>query len=108
MREQLQPLFDQLATVTRDKLIPAFADGQSALVLDAKSTSESWHVAMPPAESALPMLEIGMVNGVSDAGLVKEAFGEYFKIAQQIWDKLHELSVGELKDLFPQEIPAGS
>ena len=47
-----------------------------------------------------------MVNGVSDAGLVKQAFSEYFQIAQQIWDKLHELSVGELKDSFPQEIPA--
>jgi hypothetical protein len=106
IREQLQPLASQLATVTRDKLIPAFADGQSALVLDAKSTSETWHVAMPPSDAALPMLEIGMVSGVSDAGLVKEAFGEYFTIAQQILDKLHELSAGDLKDMFPQEIPA--
>jgi hypothetical protein len=106
VREQLQPMFDQLATVTRDKLIPAFADGQGALVLDAKSKSASWHVAMPPAKGELPMLEIGLVNGVSDAGLVKEAFSEYFTIAQQIWDKLHELSAGELKELFPQEIPA--
>ena len=105
MREQFQPLASQLATVTRDKLIPAFADGQSALVLDAKSTSETWHVAMPPSDVELPMLELGMVNGVSDAALVKEAFGEYFEIVQQILDKLHELSAGELKDAFPQEIP---
>ena len=106
MREELQPFFAQLAQVTQDKLLPAFADGQSALVLDAKSTSPAWHVDMPPSDAALPMVEIGMVIGVSDAGLVRSAFSDYFRIAQQIWDKLHELSVGELKDAFPQEIPA--
>ena len=106
IREQLLPLVTQLGTVTREKLVPAFADGQSALVLDAKSTSESWHNAMPPAESELPMLELAMVNGVSDAALVKEGFAAYFDILQQLLDKLHELSTGDMKDMFPQEIPA--
>lgn len=106
VREQLKPLADQFVKVTREKLVPAFADGQSALVLDAKSTSDAWHLDMPPAETALPMFEIGMVNGVSDAKLVKEAFSEYFTIAQQVLDKLHELSVGDLKDVLPSEIPA--
>ncbi len=106
LRAQLKPLADQFVRVTREKLIPAFADGQSALVLDAKSTSEQWHVGMPPSETALPMLEIGMVNGVSDAELAKEAFSEYFTLVQQLLDKLHQLSTGELQDLFPSEIPA--
>lgn len=106
LREELQPYFAQLAQVTQDKLLPAFADGQIALVLDAKSTSPAWHAAMPPSDTALPMLEIGMAMGVSDAGLVRSAFSDYLRIAQQIWDKLHELSVGELEDAFPQEIPA--
>ncbi len=106
LREQLLPLVTQLGNVTREKLVPAFADGQSALVLDAKSTSESWHNAMPPAEGELPMLEFGMVNGVSDAALVKEGFAAYFDIFQQMLDKLHELSTGDMKDIFPQEIPA--
>jgi hypothetical protein len=105
-REALQPMFDQLAKVTREKLIPAFADGQTALVLDAKSTSEAWLEQMPPAEKPLPMLEIGMVCGVSDAKLVKEAFSQYFTILQQILDKMHDLSVGELKGAFPSEIPS--
>ena len=105
LREQLLPLFQQMGTVTRDKLIPAFADGQSAIVLDAKSTSRSWHNALPPADDPLPMLELAMVNGVSDANLVKEAFGDYFNIVQQILDKLHELSTGEMRDVFPNEVP---
>ncbi|MHB8957566.1 MAG: hypothetical protein ACYC4U_31780 [Pirellulaceae bacterium] len=106
LREHLLPLLTQLATVTREKLVPAFADGQSAIVLDAKSTSVSWHIQMPPAEGELPMLELAMVNSVSDAGLVREAFASYFDILQQLLDKLHELSTGDMKDLFPQEVPA--
>jgi hypothetical protein len=74
--------------------------------LDAKLASASWHQAMPPANGDLPMLEFAMVNGVSDANLVKEAFSEYFDIAQQILDMLHEMSTGEMRDMFPQEIPA--
>jgi hypothetical protein len=92
--------------VTREKLVPAFADGQTAFVLDAKSVSESWHVEMPPADGELPMLEIAMVSGVSNATFVEDAFRSYFDILQQMLDKLHELSTGELQDAFPNEIPA--
>ena len=47
LKTDLLPLVEQLNTVTRDKLIPAFADGQSALVLDAESTSDAWHFMLP-------------------------------------------------------------
>jgi hypothetical protein len=103
--EQLRPLIEQLGSVTREKLVPAFDDGQSAFVLDAKSTSDSWILLMPPSEDELPMLEVALVMGVSDARLVKEAFAEYFRITQQILDKLHELSTGDLSGSLP-EIPA--
>lgn len=105
-REQFEPLLERLGSVTRQKLMPAFADGQSALVLDAKSTSDSWHLMMPMAEDELPMIEAAIVMGVSDAKLVKEAFADYFEIGQEVLDKLHELSTGEMSELFPNEIPA--
>ncbi len=99
------PLVTKLGTITREKLIPAFADGQSALVLDAKSTSTSWVSVMPPSEQPLPMLELALVLGVSDQNLVKEAFSEYFDVLQTILDKLHEASTGDLRDLFPNPVP---
>ncbi len=105
LKTDFLPLVTQLASVTREKLLPAFADGQGAFVLDAKSTSESWFAAMPPAEGELPMLELAMVFGVSDANLVREAFGEYFAILQQALDKLHEASTGDLRDMFPNPVP---
>ncbi len=99
------PLIQRIGTVTREKLAPAFADGQSALVLDAKSGSAAWHAEMPPADGDLPMIEFALVTGVSDASLVKAAFSEYFEIVQQALDKLHEASTGELRDMFPNPIP---
>lgn len=105
LKADLLPLVKQLGSVTRDKLAPALADGQSAIVVDAKSTSDSWFVMMPPSDGELPMLEVGVVMGVSDAGLLKEAFTDYFDITQQILDTLHEASTGELRDMFPGPIP---
>ncbi|MFO7901878.1 MAG: hypothetical protein R6U98_04395 [Pirellulaceae bacterium] len=99
------PLVERFGQVTREKLVPAFADSQSALVLDAKSKSKSWYKAMPPTDTELPMLELGVVMGVSDASLVKEAFSEYFDMAQQALDKLHEASTGDLREMFPSAVP---
>ncbi len=105
LKADFLPLIERFGAVTRDKLIPAFADGQGAFVLDAKSTSAAWHRDIPPANQPLPMLELGLVFGVSDASLAKEAFGEYFTITQEVLDKLHAASTGDLKDMFEDEIP---
>lgn len=106
LKADFLPLVERFGQATREKLVPAFADNQSALVLDAKSKSDSWHMAMPPTDTELPMLELGVVMGVSDAGLVKEAFAEYFDIAQTVLDQLHQASTGELSDVFPNPVPA--
>jgi hypothetical protein len=106
LKTRLLPLVERLGQVTREKLIPAFEDGQGAVVLDVKSTSSSWHAAMPPAaDGELPMLELGLVYGVSDAGMVKDAAKDYFSILQEALDTLHEASTGDLKDAFPDEVP---
>jgi hypothetical protein len=106
LKTRLMPLVERLGQVTREKLVPAFRDGQGAIVLDAKSTSDSWHLAMPPAaDGELPIFELALVYGVSDAGLVREACGDYFEILQQSLDILHEASTGDLQDMFPDAIP---
>ena len=105
LKADFMPLIERFGQVTQEKLVPAFADSQSALVLDAKSKSTSWIRQMPPAEEELPMLELGLVMGVSDAGLIKGAFGDYFDIVQEALDKLHEASTGELSDTFPSPVP---
>lgn len=97
IRKEAEPLIKRLAKATSDMLMPALADGQGAVVLEAMATSNKWHEAMPPASKPLPLLELAVVVGVSDAALLQKAFGEYFAIAQEGLDKLHKA--------MPDEVP---
>jgi hypothetical protein len=112
-RAEFTPLAQRFDQVTRDLWIPAFADGQGAVVLDAKLTHQQWHQAMPRSEKPLPMLEIGMVYGVSDAAKVKQASGEYFLIAADAMKKLHAIApetIPEIELTMPQwrDFPEGT
>jgi hypothetical protein len=113
IRTEMTPLVERLDTVTKTMWLPAFKDGQIAIVLDAKLTSKQWQQHMPPAEQPLPMLEFGLVYGVSDAALVKKASGEYFSIAREAMKKLHAIvpeAVPEFDVPLPQsrEFPEGT
>lgn len=99
VRDDLKPLVKQLDQVTREKLIPAFKDGQTAIVFDAKTKSEQLHEALPPGEEPLPIPELALVYGVSDADAVKEAAASYFQIAQKVIDILHAAEPTEIPDL---------
>jgi hypothetical protein len=113
MRDEVLPLLKQLGDITRDKTMPAMKDGQGAFVLDAGTTSFQWHEMMPASETPVPALELGLVYGVSDIDLLREAAKDYFTVVQQILDKLHEAQ----PDQFPpvklpppesREFPSGT
>jgi hypothetical protein len=93
------PLIKRIDAATRNDLIPALAEGQSGLVVDADITSLRWHSELPSLGKPLPMLEIAIVVGVSDLERLKKAFAEYKAVAQVAIDKVRELN--------PQAIPAG-
>jgi hypothetical protein len=90
VRGDLASLLKQLDQINRDKVVPAFRDGQMAVVLDAKVTSTQWHELLAPTDKPLPMLELGLVCGVSDANLLREAAADYFRILQKAIDTLHD------------------
>ncbi len=79
--DRLLPMLTQFDKVTRDDLIPAFGDGQSAYVVDGKLESRQWHLMMPPAAEPLPILELGRVCGITNSEGVKTAFAKYAEIA---------------------------
>jgi hypothetical protein len=79
-------------------------------VVDARSKSKQWFEQMPESEEELPMAEIAIVMGVSDAKLVAKGFQEYYAVAQEIADKLHELlpdAIPEFKLPEPETSKAG-
>lgn len=97
LKKDLLPLFKRLDKATSEAIIPGFKDGQVGVVLDAGISSKQWHQDMPESSKALPMFELGIVYGVSDAQLVRKGYTEYFDVTQAFLDKLHEN--------FPEEIP---
>ncbi len=90
------PLLKRIDAATRDDLIPGLADGQAGIVVDADITSARWHSGMPSLGQPLPMAEVALVFGVSDAQRVKKAFGEYKAVAQAALEKVSELNPGAI------------
>ena len=66
-----------------NKLFPALADGQSALVIDFTAKSEKWFEQMPPATKPLPMLELALVASVSDAEKLREGVKTYIEAGKE-------------------------
>jgi hypothetical protein len=97
LRKDLLPLFARLDKATSEAMIPAFKDGQVGIVLDADIVSKQWHRDMPESSKPLPMFELGIIYGVSDAKLVRRGFSEYFDVTQAFLEKLHTN--------FPDDIP---
>lgn len=97
VRKLAIPLLKRLDKTNREALIPSLKDGQSAFVLDARIQSRKWFPTMPPPGKPLPMLEVGIVLGVSDAELLKKACREYFAVAQKF--------LTGLSQQFPNEVP---
>jgi hypothetical protein len=98
MAEKMQPLLARLNKTTAEKLIPALANGQNALVLDDKLTSKQWHETWPETDKPMPMLEVALVLGVTDAKLLKEAMSDYYSIA--------DATIVAMRELNPDQVPA--
>lgn len=90
VRDQVLPLLKKVDEANRKYLIPGFADGQSAIVLDASVADKTWCDYMPPAEKDLPLPTLALLSGVSDAGAVREGARIYYDVVQQAIDKAHE------------------
>ncbi|MCA9124301.1 MAG: hypothetical protein H6822_27200 [Planctomycetaceae bacterium] len=104
VRGDLAELIKQLDQINRDKLVSAFRDGQGALVLDAQAASQQWHAMLPVSDRSIPMLDIALVYGVSDAASVKDAATGYFQILQKVIDTLHNAEPTTIPD-FPLPLP---
>jgi hypothetical protein len=106
--EVVKPLLTRIDEATRDHLIPALADGQAALVLDADISSKQWQAEMPKSFTELPMAEMAVVVGVSDPDQLKEAGKAYWSIAEDAVEALKEFDESEIPEDFELPEPAKS
>jgi hypothetical protein len=90
--KEVLPLLRELSDVTEKLWLPALEDGQEAIVLDAKWASKRWHARMPEADRPLPLPELGIVVGVSDAAKLEQALEGYRTVLNKMIAKARELS----------------
>ncbi|MGQ9574882.1 MAG: hypothetical protein ACUVUC_06155 [Thermoguttaceae bacterium] len=93
--EALRPLVSRFHAATRTKLIPALADGQFALVVDARLTSRRFHEQWPETEKPMPMAEPAVVAGVSNADLLRQAAAEYRQLLHATFEVIGKLAPEE-------------
>jgi hypothetical protein len=98
------PLLKRFDEITGKMFLPSLADGQSALVIDAKLASKQWHNKLPPSPTPIVVPEIALVIGVSDAAQLQKAMGEYRTLVNEGLALIREKSPN---DKIPiTEIPA--
>ncbi|HVS36698.1 MAG TPA: hypothetical protein VMS17_14150, partial [Gemmataceae bacterium] len=89
------PLIQEASDTTEKLLLPALADGQIGFVIDAKWTSKQWIKALPATDKAMPMPELAIVLGVSDAESLRKAMTKYRELANEGLAKIKTWPGGE-------------
>ena len=96
--ERLRPLAKRADELNRATLLPALADGQAGLVLDAKLTSRQFHKDLPTTDRPMPMLEPAILLGVTSAEQLRQGCDEYRKLVNEL--------IRAVRELFPDaDIP---
>jgi hypothetical protein len=90
--EQIRPVLKRIDAANRTLLIPALADGQVAVVLDAKLKSKQFLRDLPATEKPMPMVEPALVYGVSDSARLRKAAIEYLACLKAILKIVDDVS----------------
>jgi hypothetical protein len=102
-RDRVIELLHRINKANRELLYPALEKNEGALVLDASAESKRWVAQMPESPKELPMLELGIVAGVSDAEKLKEGAKEYFDVANEAIAIAHEIEPEEVPEIDLQK-----
>ena len=96
--ELISPLPERLDRANRQMLIPALADCQGGIVLDAELKIRKLVRNMPDPGKPMPILEPAMVMSVSDAELLRKACGEYRAVFEAVIEALREVEPDEIPE----------
>ncbi len=93
-----RPLLERLNRTNRTMLLPALADGQVGLAVDAQLKSRQFVNTVPATPQAMPMFEPALLFGVSDAQLLRKAMAEYRHIFNDSVDVLRKVASEDVPD----------
>ena len=84
------PLVKRFDATTRKLLLPALADAEGGLVLDAKFTTKQIAAGVPEMGQPMPLLEPALIYAVRDAKALVKAGSEYREVVNGLLAVLHE------------------
>ncbi len=88
------PFLTRLDQATADYLIPATADGQLGIVVDAKLKTKQLCKNAPELPREMPIPEPALALGLSDVGKMDQALVSYYEIANDFLDALRKVAPG--------------
>jgi flavodoxin len=88
---QLTPTLEKLDKSIANTLIPAMKQSGLGIVVDGKWKSKSWINFAPPSDKEMPMLELGLLIGVSDAKKFDQGCTEVREILNELLEKLSDV-----------------
>ena len=97
--EHIVPLVGKFGDVLRTKLVPAVADGQIGLVLDAKTKTDRPQKDLPVSAEPLPLLEPAIVLPLADPKLFRDGLNDLFELADDL--------VAAVRAMEPDAVPDG-
>lgn len=97
--EKGKPIIEKFVKITTEKILPSLSDGQTAIVLDASLSTDRLNPTLPPAEHELPLPELAIVMGVSDAAKLREGLKEYLGLGRDL--------ISAIREVAPESIPEG-
>jgi hypothetical protein len=100
----IAPLGTELVDILRQKFLPALADGQFGLVLDAKSTTKRLHEDLPATADPLPVLEPAFLLGIDDKQLFREGLSDLFALGDKLVAAVREMDADAVPEGY--QIPA--
>lgn len=100
--ELVRPLVERADKVNRTMLVPALADGQVGIVLEAAVRTRQLAESLPEWDEAMPIPQPAFLVGVSDARLLRKAIPEYVAILNGVLDALREVNPEDVPEI---EVP---
>ena len=100
LAERLTPFAARLVTALREKVIASLADGQIALVLDAKGRAAKPQRRLPSSAEPLPIVEPGIVLPVADPKLFKDGLNDLFALADEFTEAVRELDPRAMPETY--------
>jgi len=80
------PVLGKIDENTNKKFFPSLGDSGLGIVLDAKWSSKQWFKELPATPSAMPMAELGLLIGITDAKMFEDSLKSYRLLFNELFE----------------------